>query len=141
MEVLLEIQQRFSLLKKQKKPFKIFQMLSNLHLSKVILGIKYDTKLTLSLSSNVFDDSNDENNLPHKLFLTNTHVSRLCKIFAHISSANTELPKTHLHKIGPSGRFLGRILGPLPVIGLPLMKNIRKPLGLTAAASVTDVAI
>ena len=79
-EILLEMQQRFSLLQKQKKPFKIFQMLSNLQLNKVILGIKHDTKLTLSLSSNMFDDSNNENNLPHKLFLTNTHVSRLCKI-------------------------------------------------------------
>ena len=81
-EILLEMQQRFSLLQKQKKPFKIFQMLSNLQLNKVILGIKHDTKLTLSLSSNMFDDSNNENNLPHKLFLTNTHVSRLCKILA-----------------------------------------------------------
>ena len=52
-----------------------------------------------------------------------------------------ELPKTHLHKIGQSGGFLGRLLGPLPVISLPLMKNILKPLGLTAAASATDVAI
>ena len=135
------MQQRFSLLQKQKKPFKIFQMLSNLQLNKVILGIKHDTKLTLSLSSNMFDDSNNENNLPHKLFLTNTHVSRLCKILAHISSANMELPKTHLHKIRPSGGFLGRPLGSLPVIGLPLMKNILKPLGLTAAASATEVAI
>ena len=36
-EILLEMQQRFSLLQKQKKPFKIFQMLSNLQLNKVIL--------------------------------------------------------------------------------------------------------
>ena len=52
-----------------------------------------------------------------------------------------ELPKTNLHKIRPSGGFLGRTLGPLPVIGLPLMKNILKLLGLTAAASATEVAI
>ena len=123
--------------------------LSNLQLNKVKLGIKHDTKLTLNLSSNVIDDSNDETNLPHKLLLTNTQVSRLCKIFAHTSSANMELSKVHLHKIRPSGGFLGKLLGPLPVIGLPLMKNILKPwvksvlitLGLTAAASATDVAI
>ena len=100
--------------------------LSNLQLNKVKLGIKHDTKLTLNLSCDVIDDSNDETNLPHKLLLTNTQVSRLCKIFAHISSANMELPKVHLHKIRPSGGFLGKLLGPLPVIGLPLMKNILK---------------
>ena len=45
-----------------------------------------------------------------------------------------------------SGRFLGRLLGPLLKIGLPLMKNVIKPLaknlliplGLTAAASAAD---
>ena len=65
------------------------------------------------------------------------------------SSANIKLSKTHLHKLGQSGEFLGRFLGPLLKLGLPLIANILKPLpksvlillGLTAAASVTDVAI
>ena len=46
-----------------------------------------------------------------------------------------------------SGGFLGRLLGPLLKTGLPLIKNIMKPLaksdliplGLTAAASAADV--
>ena len=54
-----------------------------------------------------------------------------------------------MHKIGQSGRFLGRLLGPLLKTGLPLTRNVLKPLakniliplGLTAAASATDVAI
>ena len=54
-----------------------------------------------------------------------------------------------LHKIGPSGGFLGRLLGPLLKTGLSLMKNVLKPLakniliplGLAAAASATDAAI
>ena len=54
-----------------------------------------------------------------------------------------------MHKIGQSEGFLGRPLGPLLKTGLPLMKNVLKPLaksviipfGLTAAASVTDVGI
>ena len=54
-----------------------------------------------------------------------------------------------MHKIDQSGRFLGRILGPLRKIGLPLMKNVLKPLnksvliplGLAAAVSATDAAI
>ena len=45
-----------------------------------------------------------------------------------------------------SGRFLGRLLGPLLKTGLPLMKNVIKPLAksvliplrLTAAASAAD---
>ena len=53
-----------------------------------------------------------------------------------------------MHKIGQSGRFLGRLLGPLLKTGLPLTKNVLKPLaesvlialGLTAAVA-TDAAI
>ena len=50
-------------------------------------------------------DSNDENNFPHKLLLTNTQVSRLRKVFSNGSSANIKLSKTHLHKIGQSRDF------------------------------------
>ena len=42
------------------------------------------------MSSN-FGNSNDENNFPHKLLLTNTQVSRLHKAFANGSSANIKL--------------------------------------------------
>ena len=48
-----------------------------------------------------------------------------------------------------SGRFLGRLLGPLLKTGLPLIKNVIKPLaksaliplGLTAAALAADAGI
>ena len=54
-----------------------------------------------------------------------------------------------MHKIGQSEGLLDRILGPLLKTGLPLMKDVLKPLvksllipvGLTAAASVKDAAI
>ena len=54
-----------------------------------------------------------------------------------------------MHKIGRSGGFFGRLLGPLLKTGLPLMKNVLKPLAksvlvplrLKAAASETDAAI
>ena len=61
---------------------------------KLKLGMKNGTKVTLKLSSNVIGDSNDENNFPHKLSLTNTQVSRLCKAFANNSSANIKSSKT-----------------------------------------------
>ena len=40
------------------------------------------------MSSNVAGDSNDENDCPHKLLLTNTQVSKLRKAFANSSSTN-----------------------------------------------------
>ena len=54
-----------------------------------------------------------------------------------------------MHKKGQSGGFLGRLLGPLLKPGLPLMKNVLKPLaqrvlislGLIVAALATSVAI
>ena len=62
------------------------------------------------------------------MLLTNTQVSKLCKAFANGSSANIKLSKTQLHKIGQSGGFLGRPLGPLLKTGLPLIGNVLKPL-------------
>ena len=50
---------------------------------------------------------------PHKLLLTNTQVSKFRKAFANNFSANIKLSRNQLHKIGQSGGFLGRILGPL----------------------------
>ena len=82
----------------------------------------------MKISSNVVGDSNGENNFPHKLLLTNTQVSKFCKSFANDSSADIKLSKTQLHKMGHSGGFLGRLLGPLLKTGLPLVTNILKPL-------------
>ena len=113
--------------------------LSNSQLNKLKSAIKNGTKLT----SNLIVGYNNENNFPHKLLLTNTQVSKFCKAFENNSSANIRLSKTHLHKIGQSGGFLGRLSGPLLKIGLPLMRNVLKPLpksaliplGLAASAS------
>ena len=98
---------------------------------------------------NFVGKSNDENNFPHKLLLTNTQFSKLFKAFANGASANIKLSKTQLQKIGQSAGFLGRLSGPLLKAGLPLTGNVLKPLaksiliplGLTAAASATDAAI
>ena len=68
--------------------------------------MKIGTEVTLKISSNVVGDSNDENNFPHKLLLTNTQVSKLHKAFSNGSSADIKLSITQLHKIGQSGEFL-----------------------------------
>ena len=91
----------------------------------------------------------DETNSPHKLILTNRQVSNLCKAFANYLSTNTKVSKTQLSKMIQSGRFLRRNLGPLLKTGLPLIKNVIKPLaksvlvplGLTAAKSAADAGI
>ena len=54
---------------------------SNSQLNKLKSVIKNGTEVTLKLSSNVVGDSNDENNFPQKLLLTNTQVSKFCKWF------------------------------------------------------------
>ena len=120
-----------------------------MQLNKLKSGIKNGTEVTLKIWSNVVGDFNDENNFPRKLLLTNKKVSRLCKTFRNNSSANITLSKTQLHEVGKPWGFLGRLLGPLPKTRLSLMKNVLKllaksvliPLGLTVAASATDVAI
>ena len=54
---------------------------SNLQLNNVKSGVKNGTEVTLKLSPNIIGDSNDENNFPHKLLLSNTQVWKLCKAF------------------------------------------------------------
>ena len=51
-------------------------------------------------------NSNDKTNFPHKLLLTDTQVSRICKIFAIGPSANIKFSKTQLSKMVQSRRFL-----------------------------------
>ena len=94
-------------------------------------------------------NSDDETNFPHKLLLTNRQVANLHKAFAKNLSTDIKLSKTPLSKMIQSGGFLGRLLGPLLKIGLPLMKNVIQPLaksvlillGLTSAASAADAGI
>ena len=121
--------------------------LSNSQLNKLKSAIKNETEVVLRLSSNMIGDN--ETNFPHKLLLTNRQVSNLRKAFANHLSADIKLSKTQISKMIQSGGFLGRRLGPLLKTGLPLIKNVIKPLakrvlfplGLTAAASTVDAGI
>ena len=121
--------------------------LSNSQLNKLKSAIKNETEVVLRLSSNIIDDN--ETNFPHKLLLTDRQVASLQKSFASHSSADIKLSKTQLSKMIQSGGFLSRLLGPLLKTGLPLIKNVIKPLTksvliplwLTAAASTADAGI
>ena len=46
--------------------------LSKSQLNKLKSRIKNNTEVTLKISSNAIEDSNDKNNFPHKLLLTDT---------------------------------------------------------------------
>ena len=70
----------------------------------------------------------DETNFPHKLLLTKRQFANLRKAFANYLSPDIKLSKTQLSKMIQSGGFLGRLLGPLLKTGLPLIKNVYKPL-------------
>ena len=115
--------------------------LSNLQLNKLKPAITNKTEVVLRLSSNMIGDN--ETNFPHKFLLTNRQVSNLRKAFTNYLSTDIKLSKTQLSKMMQSGGFLGRLLGPLLKTGLPLIKNVIKPLsksfliplGLTAAAA------
>ena len=73
--------------------------MSNSQLRKLKSAIKNGTEVTLNLSANLMGNSNDETNFPHKLLLTDTQVSEICKAFTNGSSANIKFSKTQLSKM------------------------------------------
>ena len=77
-------------------------------------------------------DSNDKDNFPHELFLTDRQVYSIRKAFANNSSVDIKFSKTQLSKMIQSGEFLGKLLGPLLKTGLPLIKNVITPLAKSA---------
>ena len=85
----------------------------------------------------------DDTDFPHELLLTNRQVSNLRKVFANYLSTDIKLSKTQITRMIQSGGFFGRLLGPSLKTGLPLTKNVIKPLaksvlvplGLIAAAA------
>ena len=123
--------------------------LSNSQLSKLKSAIKNETDVVIRSSPNMIGDSNDETNFPHELLLTDRQVSSIRKAFCNNSPVDIKFSKTQLSKMIQSGGFLGKLLGPLLKTGLPLIKNVIKPLaksvliplGLTAAASAADAGI
>ena len=62
----------------------------------------------------------------HKIFLTNRQVT-----FSNYLSTDIKLSKNHLSKMTQLGEFLDRLLDPLLKTGLPLIKNVIKPLAKT----------
>ena len=124
---------------------KVNVKLSDTQLKKLKNAVKNKTGTTLRISLKMFNG----NDLPHELLLTTRQKTKLRNAFNNNMSADLKLSKTQISKIIQSGGFLGRLLGPLLKTGLPLIKNVIKPLaksvliplGLTAAASAADAGI
>ena len=95
--------------------------LSNSQLNKLKSAIKYETGVVLKLSLNIVGD--DETNFPHQLLITNRQVENIRKAFANKPSTDINLSKAKLSKMIQSGKFLGRLLGPLPKTVLPLIEK------------------
>ena len=103
--------------------------LSNSQRNKLKSAIKNETEIILErMSSNKIGNFDDETNFPHKILSANRHAANLRKVFSDNSSVNIKLSKTQLSKRVQTGRFLGRTLGLLLKTGLPVMKNVIKPL-------------
>ena len=81
--------------------------------------------------------------------MTTRQKTKIRNAFNNNTSTNIKLSKAQINKIIQSCGFLGKLLGPLLKTGLPLIKNVIKPLakivliplGLTAAASAADAGI
>ena len=107
--------------------------------------LKNKTGKTLRISLKMFNG----NNLPYKLLSTTRQKTKVRNAFNNNASTDLKLSKAQISKIIQSGGFLGRLLGPLLKTGLPLIKDVIKPLakrvliplGLTAAASAADAEI
>ena len=123
--------------------------LSHSQLNKLKYALKNESEVVLRLLWNRIGNSDYETNFPHKLLLTNRQVANLSIAFANYLSTDIKSSKTQLSKMMQSGGFFGRLLGPILKTGLPLIKNVIKPLaksvliplGLTAAASAADARI
>ena len=74
---------------------------SNSQLNELKSAIKNNTEVVLTLSSNMIGSSDDETNFPHKFLLTNRNL------------ADIKLSKSQFSKMIQSGKFLGRLFGPL----------------------------
>ena len=124
---------------------KVNVKLSDSQIKKLRDAIKDNTGTTLRISLKMFN----ENNLPHELSLTTRQKTKIRNTFNNNMSTDLNFSKAQINKIIQSGRFLSKLLGPLLKTGLPLIKNVIKPLtksfliplGLTAAASAADSGI
>ena len=124
---------------------KVNVKLSNTQIKKLKDAVKNNTGTTLKIILKMFN----RNGLLYELLLTTRQKTKIRNAFNNNLSTDLKLSKAQINKIIQFGGFLSRLLGPLLKTGLPLIKNVIKPLaksvliplGLTAAVSAPDAGI
>ena len=124
---------------------KVNVKLSDTQLKKLKTAVENKTLTTTRMNLKMFNG----NDLPHELLLTTRQKTKLRNAFNNNMPTDLKLSKDQISKIIQSGRVLDRSLAPLLKCGLPLVKNVIKPLaksnlislGLTAEASAADTGI
>ena len=108
-------------------------------LNKLKSAVKNRQGTTLRMNTRIFS----ANNLPHALLLTTRQITKLRNAIENNMSTDIKLSKAQISKIIQSGGLHGKLLDLLLKTGLPLIKNVIRPLakssliplGLTAVAS------
>ena len=108
--------------------------LTNIQLNRFKKAAKNNEEVTLRLGIKNFN----KNDSPHKLLLTTRQNTKFRNVINNNFSTDVKLSKVQLKKLAQSGGFLGRLLGPLLKVGLPLMKSVIKPLGLLGLPAVSS---
>ena len=120
---------------------KINTKLSSQKVNKIKLAVKNNGWTTFRIDAKNFN----EQDLPHKLFLTTRQMTNIRNTTENNFSADIKLSKTQLKKILISGgSILSIFVGPLLKSGFSLLKSVVKPLGflgLSAASSLMDNSI
>ena len=124
---------------------KVKVRLSDSQLKKLKDVVSNNTGTTLRISLRIFNG----NNLPHELLLATRQKTKIRNAFSSNTSTNIKLSKAQINKIIQPGGFLVKLLGPLLKTGLPLIKNVIKPLakvvliplGFPAAEPAADAGI
>ena len=103
---------------------KVNVKLSDMQLKKLKTAVENKTGTTLRMNLKMFNG----NDLLHELLLTARQKTKLRNSFNNNMSNDLKLSKAQISKIIQLGGFLGRLLDPLLKTGLPLIKNVIKPL-------------
>ena len=111
---------------------KVNAKLSDSQLKKLKDAVSNNTGTTVRISIKMFNG----NNLPYELLLTSRQKTKIRNAFNNNTSAKIKLSKAQINKIIQSGGFLGKLLDPLLKTGLPLIKNVIKPLAKSVLISL-----
>ena len=98
--------------------------ISDSQINKLKSAVKNRQETTLRMNTRMFS----ANNLPRGLLLTTRQTSKLRNAIENNTSTDIKFSKGQISKTIQCGGFLGKLLGPLLKTGLPLIKNVIKPL-------------